>query len=293
MKLSDAGKGHLALLFFSMFVAGTYSLGSMAAPYFDATALMALRFMFAGLLMGIVIFVRYPAQQRKIKTPWRYLLLGSIFAIYFVALFEALKTTDAVSIGAMFTLVPFLTAGFAYLLLRQKTSQYVASSLLIAAVGAIWVTFHGDINAMMAFELGRGEKLFFIGLIAHALYIPLARLLDRGEPVMVLTFGVLAGGSIPLLLFGFPELIQTNWSSVPLIVWITLGYMVIFATLITFVLLLYGNQRLPGAKVMAYTYLIPTWVIVWNLSLGRGFVESNVLIGIALTIMAMFMLLRR
>ena len=292
MALAESAKGHIALAFFSLLVAGTYSLGSLAAPYLDAALLMAMRFGFAGILMGAIVAARYPKQLREIKAPWRYLLLGTVFAVYFVALFEALKVTSAVSTGAMFTLTPFVTAGFAFLLLRQPVSLYVLACLLVAAAGATWVVFRGDIGALLAFDVGRGEKIFMVGIVAHALYVPLARKLERGEPVAVLTFGVLAGGSIPLLAVSFGEIFTTDWSAIPAIVWVALAYMVIFATLITFVLMLYANQRLPSATVMAYTYLVPAWVVTWELALGHGLESASVLFGIGLTVIAMLMLLR-
>ena len=292
MQLTETAKAHVAMLFFSMFVAGTYALGNIAVPHVDGTALMALRFLISGILMGAIILIIYPPEKRKLTRVWRFLLLGTVFAIYFAALFEALAVTTAISTGAMFTLTPFLTAGFALLLVRQTTSPYVLMSLSVAAVGAIWVIFRGDINALLSFEVGTGEKIFFIGVVAHALYVPLVRLLDQGEPVPVFTFGVLIGGSIPLVAVSYPEIVATDWTSMPAIVWVTLAYVVIFATLITFALLIYGNKRLPGTKVMAYTYLVPSWVIAWNALLGRGFVDLSVQFGIGLTAVAMLMLLR-
>lgn len=291
-QLSETAKAHIAMLFFSMFVAGTYALGNIAVPFVDGTALMALRFLISGILMGGVILITCPPEKRKLTRVWRFLLLGTVFAIYFAALFKALAVTTAISTSAMFTLTPFLTAVFALFLVRQSTSAFVLMSLAVAAAGAIWVVFRGDIDALMAFELGRGEKIFFIGVVAHAIYVPLARLLDDGEPVPVFTFGVLIGGSIPLIAVSYPEILATDWAAMPAIVWVTLAYVVIFSTLITFALLIYGNKRLPGTRVMAYTYLVPSWVIVWNALLGRGFVESSVLLGIGLTIVAMLMLLR-
>lgn len=293
VNLSESTKAHIALIFFSMFVAGTYSLGSMATPFIDSTTLMALRFILAALLMGFIVAIRHPQELRQASALWRYFLLGSIFAFYFVALFEALKTSSALATGAMFTLTPFITAGFAYFLLKQNTSRFVLISLCIATIGAIWVIFKGNIAELLAFNIGRGEKIFFAGVIAHALYIPLSRMLDRGEPVLVFTFGVLVGGSIPLLAFSFSEITTIDWSAIPIVVWLTLAYMVIFATLITFVLLTYSNKRLDGAKVMAYTYLIPSWVIVWDMILGRGTPTVTIYIGVSLTIVAMVMLLRR
>ena len=292
MQLGDAARGHFALVFFSLFVAGTYSLGSFAAPHIDPDVLMMLRFVLSAMLLGVLIALRNPTAFKQIVAPWRYLLLGSIFAIYFVCLFEALRLTTAISTGVMFTLTPFLTAGFAWLLLRQVTSQATFLALAIAAVGAVWVIFRGDVNALLAFDIGKGEQIFLIGIVAHAIYIPLVRYLDRGEPVILQTLGVLVGGSIPLLIVSLPNVLQTDWPALPVIVWIALAYIVVFATLITFVLLMYGTRRLPSTKVMAYTYLIPCWVILWDAMLGRGLPENSVYIGVALTVAAMLLLLR-
>ena len=60
----------------------------------------------------------------------------------------------------------------------------------------------------------------------------------------------------------------------------------------TFVLVQFATMRLPSAKVMAYTYLTPTWVIGWEIALGNGVPPLLVLVGVALTIMALLMLLR-
>ncbi len=51
-------------------------------------------------------------------------------------------------------------------------------------------------------------------------------------------------------------------------------------------------MRLPSAKVMAYTYLTPSWVILWEIALGKGAPTGLILIGIALTVVALLLLLR-
>ena len=51
MQFSETARAHIAMLFFSMFVAGTYALGNIAVPFVDGTALMALRFLISGILM--------------------------------------------------------------------------------------------------------------------------------------------------------------------------------------------------------------------------------------------------
>jgi len=57
------------------------------------------------------------------------------------------------------------------------------------------------------------------------------------------------------------------------------------------VLLQFASLRLPSAKVMAYTYLTPTWVAGWQAALGHGLPGEMVLVGVALTAAALFLLL--
>ena len=68
-------------------------------------------------------------------------------------MFEGLKTAPPVSAAAMFTLVPLMSAGFAWLLLRQIMTQRLALALSIGAVGALWVIFRADLSALLAFDL--------------------------------------------------------------------------------------------------------------------------------------------
>ncbi len=60
----------------------------------------------------------------------------------------------------------------------------------------------------------------------------------------------------------------------------------------TFVLLQYATLRLPSAKVMAYTYLTPSWVILWELALDRAAPPGIVLAGVAMTVLALGLLLK-
>ena len=48
----------------------------------------------------------------------------------------------------------------------------------------------------------------------------------------------------------------------------------------------------PAAKVMAYTYLTPSWVILWEIALGKPVPSGLVLLGVAATITALAMLVR-
>ena len=185
-----------------------------------------------------------------------------------------------------------MAAGFGWLALRQITTPRMAAALAIGAAGALWVIFRADLAALVQFHIGRGEAIYFVGCVAHALYAPLVKKLNRGEPAVVFTFGMMVAGFILLTLWGWRDVVNTDWAALPGIVWVCLIYVSIAASSMTFVLLQYAALRLPSAKVMAYTYLVPSWVILWELALGHGTPPALVLLGVAATMLALAMLLK-
>lgn len=280
------------MLLFSALVAGSFSLGAQAANEIAPAALNAARFWLAAAIIGSAVLVTGGAPRAALRAPWRYPVLGALFAIYFVLMFEGLKTAPPVSAAAVFTLTPVMAGLFGWLLLRQITTPCMALALSIGATGALWVIFRADWSALVAFEVGRGEVIYFFGCLSHAIYTPMVRRLNRGESPLVFTLGTLLAGALLLTAFGWRDLMATPWGALPGIVWVTLIYIAVFASAATFVLLQFATLRLPSAKVMAYTYLTPSWVILWEVALGNGVPGALVWIGVGLTVLALGLLLR-
>ncbi|SDF31324.1 EamA-like transporter family protein [Celeribacter baekdonensis] len=289
---NDRRNGHLAMLTFSFLVAGSFSLGSMAANEITPLAINGLRFVLAALIVGVLALATGGIPRASFKQPWRYAILGGIFALYFVMMFVGLKTATPVSASAVFTLTPVLAAFFGYLIMRQITTRRIAMALAIGAAGALWVIFRADLSALLAFQIGKGEALYLIGVVAHAIYTPLVPRLHRGERTFVFTFFVLSAASIVILAFGWRDILATDWAALPPIVWITMAYLAVVATTITASLLAFASVRLAAAKVMAYTYLVPSWVIIWEILLGHGVPPILVFGGIGLTMLALYLLLK-
>ena len=288
----STARGHLAMLAFSALIAGSFALGGMIANDISPAALNAVRFLLGSAFMGAMVFATGGLPRGALRAPWRYVVLGALFSAYFVLMFESLKTAAPVSTAAIFTLTPLMSAVFGWLLMRQVTTRWMALALAVGAVGAVWVVFRADLAALVAFDLGRGEMVFFIGAVFHALFTPMLRLLNRGEPSLAYTFLFMSAGFLLLSAYGWSDVLATDWAALRPLVWVTVVYLALFAGAGSFFCLQYGARVLPSAKVMAYTYLTPSWVILWEIALGHGAPTLYVLGGVALTMVALLMLLR-
>ncbi len=291
MAISSYMRGHLAMLAFSLLVAGSFPLGVRVANLVEPVALTAARFWLAAVVIGAIVGFGPRLRASDFKAPWRYFALGGMFSIYFVLMFEALKTAPSISSAAIFTLTPIMSAGFGWLLLRQITTRWMALALGVGGFGAVWVVFRGDITAILGFDVGRGEWIFFFGCFAHACYTPMVRRLNRGEHPAVFTLGTIIAGGFILTAFSFGDLMQVEWAALPAIFWIGLAYLSICSTALSFFCVQFATLHLPSAKVMAYTYLIPSWVIIWELAFGSSLPPMLIFAGVAATIVALIMLL--
>ncbi len=290
--MSPQARGHLAMLVFSALVAGSFSLGSIIANEIAPAALNAVRFGIAAGVIGLAAWATTGLPRGAAQAPWRYLVLGGLFATYFVLMFYGLQTAPPVSAAAVFTLTPVIAAFAGWALLRQVTTPRMALALVVGAAGALWVIFRADWQAFRAFSIGGGEIIYFWGCVAHAIYTPMVRKLNRGEPAVVFTFGTLVAGCLLLTGFGWRDILATDWANLSGIVWIGLFYLSFFATAVSLVLVQFAALRLPSAKVMAYTYLVQSWVILWEIALGNGIPTGLILGGVGLTIFALVLLLK-
>ncbi|MGR6468626.1 DMT family transporter [Rhizobium sp. PAMB 3182] len=276
-------RAHLAMLSFSLLVAGSFSLGGMAAQHMPAAELQFIRYMISIVVMAGMAFIMFRQRFAIPVQPWRFAIYGMLMGTYMLTMFLALEITSPVQTGAVFTLMPLASAAFAFVILKQHTRPGVFLSLVIAASGAIWVIFRGDVQAILRFDIGKGELIYFVGVLCHAAYVPLLRKLDRREHPTVIGFWLSVAVSIYLLFPAAPQIAVTDFSAMPPIVWTALAYLSVVTTAITFLLIQYGSMRLPAPKVLAYNYLTPSFIIILEGLIGHGWASPAVFAGALVT----------
>ncbi len=286
----DKWLGHGAMILFALLISGSFSIGHLAAPHIEPAALNAIRFMFASIIMGVMVVVVLRRSPEFPKSFWKFLILGALMAIYFILMFTALRITSPISTAAVFTLIPFMSAVFGWLFLKQITRPMVFASLLIAAAGSLWMIFRGDIDAILKFDIGHGELIFLFGCACHAAYAPLVKKFNTGIPVIEFTFWTLIATTLWIVIWGFGDIVATNWSALPSIVWWAICYLSVFTTAITFFLVQFASMRLHATKVLSYGYLTPGAIIVIEGIIGHGWASLSVGMGAIVTIAGLVLL---
>ena len=263
-------------------VSTAFPVGAAITASLDPIVLTFLRFALAALLFGVLVLVTGGAPRPRLRDLARYATVSLSMVVYFVLMFEALRWTDPVSTGALFTLVPLLSGAVGYGLLGARMSRRHVGALALGAVGAAWIVFDGALDGLLSLRLDRGERTFLLGTLAFAFYAPLIKRMHRGERAVVMAFWTLVMGAVQLAIVGAPRIAATDWGAVPPSAFSGIAYLAAFPTAVTFGIAQYAGVRLSPSGMMAYTYLVPALVTVLVGVLHGDWPSPSVWIGIAI-----------
>ena len=278
--LNEKIKSHLVMLLFSLFVAGSFVFGKIYAELIEPELLTFYRFLLGAFILGSYLILRKKLSSDLFFKPWRYLILGGIYSVYFVFMFIALRYTSTISTAAIFALMPFATLILDSLIFNKKSQSLIWLALCISSMGALYIIFDGSLSDALNFRLDFGELVFLIGTIVYSSYALVQPRLNFGENILITTFGVLTAGTAILafsILIQDLEFIPKN-PSIGLVFLII--YLAIFASIGTIVCLNFASSRIPATNVMAYSLLIPFWVLMVETITKDNLAPSYTYIGI-------------
>lgn len=279
------------MLAFSFLISSSFTVGEAITGTLDPKALTFLRFVLAAFILFLIS--RFSGSRFPVPTlrHWPiFFWLGFLVMAYFVLMFEALRLTSSLNTSAIFTLGPVVTWFLSRLFLGQRLTAVQALALITAGFGALWVLLDGDIGSLGGFRPGWGEVLFFTGTVFYAAYSPSIRLFGGSIPLPILTYWTFWAAAVLLLMIGFSEISAAPWLSVPWWTYLGILHLAVFTTLCSFYLIQYASRLLPSARVMAYTYLIPAFVVLQNLVVKGEVPAASVLFGVLIIAVAMIIL---
>ena len=287
-----SGFVHGLMLLMVILVASSFPVGAIIADKLPPAVTMCIRFLMAALLFAPLVFKRHGFALPKPAQLLGYIVLSLPLVAFFWCMFEALRYTSALNTGAIYTLVPAITAIYAFVINRETLSPIRASGLLLGTLGALWIVFRGETERLLALQLNHGDLVFFIGCLFMAAYGPLVKRLYAGEPMEVMTFWVISAGSVWLFLLSLPQLPAINWPQVDPSVFVGALYLAVFTTLITFFLLQFGTVKLGATRVAAYSFLTPVFVLLLEYLLGKESLTPLLMVGAGCVVAAMLLVQR-
>lgn len=281
---------HGLMLLTIILAASSFPVSAVITHDLPPAVMMFIRFLLAAMLFAPYVFIKNGFVFPSFKKMVHYTLLSIPLVVFFWSMFESLRYTSVTNTGALYTLVPAITAVYALLINREITNRFRSFGLLIGTLGALWIVFRGDYGALVSLKLNYGDLIFIFGCLFLGLYNPLVKKFYSGEPMEVMTFWTLFLGACLLLIVSVESIQKIEWHNIEGNVFGGILYLSLFSTLITFFLLQVCIVKIGATKVAAYGFLTPILVILMSVAVGMDEFELATLPGILLVIMAMFII---
>ncbi|MGH6807098.1 MAG: DMT family transporter [Ensifer adhaerens] len=244
----------------ALFWGGNSVAGKMAVGHVSPMMLTTLRWVFALLVILVLMTPQIRRDWHKIKQHWLQLLAyGAIgFTTFNALLYSALKYTSAINAVILQAGIPMLIFLFNFMLFRTRASIAQVIGFTVTLVGVLITAAHGDIASLMQLEFNFGDALMIAACIVYAAYTVAL----RWKPAMhwqsfiaAPAFGALIS-AIPLLFWE----IGNGTAIIPdMTGWLIVLYAAIFPSLMSQVLYVRGVEMIGANRAGLFINAIPVF----------------------------------
>jgi drug/metabolite transporter (DMT)-like permease len=239
------------LLFASLAIAGRFVL-----PHFPAGALVCFRVLGATAVLFLVNAATGGEWVRDRGDLLRLAVLGLLGIAANQTLFiYGLRHTTAINATILVTTVPVFTVLGAVLTRREPPSALKFAGIGLAALGTIYLI--GPDRISLAPDVALGNTLIVLGMVCNAAYFLYSRSVVGRYPSITVSFYVMLFAALGVLPFGLASMRSLGLSSIGDTVWLWVAYILVFPTIITYLLNIWALQRVSSNLVAIYIYLQP------------------------------------
>jgi drug/metabolite transporter (DMT)-like permease len=239
------------LLFASLAIAGRFVL-----PHFPAGALVCFRILGATAVLFLVNTMVGGKWIRDRRDLLRLAILGMLGIAANQTLFlYGLRYTTAINATILVTTVPVFTVLGSVLTRCEPPSALKFTGIALAGLGTIYLI--GPDRISLAPDVALGNALIVLGMVCYAAYFLYSKsVVGRYGPVTV-SFYVMLFACLGVLPFGLSAIPEIRLSEISSPVWLWVAYIVVFPTIVTYLLNIWALQRVSSNVVAVYIYLQP------------------------------------
>lgn len=263
--------------------AGNALVGRAARDLIPPFTLAFGRWSGALLLMMPFAWPRLRADWPVIRQHWKATLLLGLIGIgaFNALLYSGLQYTTATNGLLIQALIPPLILLLAFLFFRERTDLVRIGAALVSVIGVGVIVLHGDVAALRALRLGRGDALILFGVAAWALYTVLLRRRPAVHPLSFLAITFLIGALAMLPLSAMEHFAgrTIHWGTGTVLAF---AYVATLPSLVAYLLYNRGVELIGPARAGQFLNLMPLFgaglaVLLLGESLG-----GHHLLGVAL-----------
>lgn len=228
------------------------------ADYLGSSGFILIRVLVATSLFFIVD--RFTVNEKiKDRKDIRDFIICGFFGVAFnmLAFFKGLSYTVELNASVLMLNAPVFVLIFSFFLLKDKIRKWQVIGIAVSGIGALLLIGGTEFN--FSTQNALGDALITMNAISYAFYLVYVKRLLVKYHVLTVAKYVFFFGTIFILPFGIPELIEADFASFTSKTWLAVGYVAIFTTLVAYLLNAWAVQKASPTLAGSYVYLQPVF----------------------------------
>ncbi len=248
---------HLAVLGANIIFGLNYVIAKGIMPHWmEPRAIIFLRV--TGATAAFWLVEMFTEREKVTRKDLRRMFVLAIFgvAINQILFFEGLNLTTPINASIIMVGTPILVLVMSHFVIGDKISGRKLLGIILGFSGAAFLILRNG-HLTLSSDTTLGNLLVLINAASYGLFLVMVKpLMSKYRPLTVMKW-VFTFGLIFVIPVSIGEVIHTNFSIIPLNIWFSILYVVIFTTIFAYFLNNYSLQKISPSANSSYMYLQP------------------------------------
>ncbi len=254
--LHSAGFVVSVLLVQQLFGALTFPVAKFGLAHLEPFSFAFYRFVISSAVLLIMVKFKRHHHPIEKKDYWKIVGLGFLIIPFNQAMYLWGQSMTAAGHGALlFATVPIWIFLAAVIHLKEKLVLRRAIGIVVALAGVAVIMSGGAIRLGTDYLLG--DAIILVAVLAWAYYTILGKDLARKYGALRVTAYALSSGSLIYFPFGIYRASQVNYALVPLSTWLSVVYVAIGTSVISYVLYYWVLKYFDASRIAVFHNLQP------------------------------------
>jgi drug/metabolite transporter (DMT)-like permease len=288
---SDRVLASALMLLTTFFWASNIVAAKLALEGFGALSLAQLRMGAAAVIYWMIYIARRGLPSLHLsRRQWLLMVLMALCGITInqICYIGGIARTSVTHAGLIQAIGPVIVLLLAVALRMERLTFLKAVGMAVCFAGAT-ILLAGK-SAQGSSAHWTGDVILIIAGLVFAFYTILMKEVALLYDTLTLNAIVFGLGAILLIPFCARPIVQVSWQRVPLQAWLGLGFMVLFGSLVAYLIYGFALQELAASTVASFSYLQPlmagalgVWLLEEHVSLDVVLGGIIILAGVYLT----------
>jgi drug/metabolite transporter (DMT)-like permease len=256
---------------------------------FSPLALAQVRAIFTALLFGILFLIfRRPFSLRLSRRQWLYFVVMSLCGITVgqILFIRAISLTSVPHAALIVAMGPIMVLILSVLMRLEPLTLLKALGMALSFSGVVLLTYARSGHGSQAHWLG--DVILLVQILIFSYYTILMKGVADQFDALTLNTMVFGLGALMMIPLGAKAVWHVNWAHVPAKSVLGLAFMVVFSSVVAYLLFAYALTELTASRVAAFNYIEPIFATALGIWLLNDKVSLRGILGGALILLGVY-----